>query len=202
MTRIVAGAARGRRLEVPPGDVTRPTSDRAREGLFGTLESLHGHLYGARVLDLYAGTGAVGLEALSRGAAAVTLVESSPRVVATLRANADAVGLLGGEIVLGSVAQVLASGPRGRAAYDIVFTDPPYALDEESLTADLTALVTRGWLADRGVVAVERASRGAAPTWPAGLGPVRERRYGEAVIHYAVAEARAVVEARAVGEST
>lgn len=186
MTRIVAGAARGRRLAVPPGDATRPTSDRAREGLFGTLESLHGHLYGARVLDLYAGTGAVGLEALSRGAAAVTLVESAPGPLATLRANVDAIRLAGAEIVPRPVASVLAAGPATRAAYDIVFSDPPYALEEPALAADLAALVERGWLAPAAVVAVERSSKGPAPTWPPALRPARERRYGEAVIHYAV----------------
>jgi 16S rRNA (guanine966-N2)-methyltransferase len=186
VTRIVAGAARGRRLAVPPGDATRPTSDRAREGLFGTLESLHGHLYGARVLDLYAGTGAVGLEALSRGAAAVTLVESAPGPLATLRANVDAIRLAGAEIVPRPVASVLAAGPATRAAYDIVFSDPPYALEEPALAADLAALVERGWLAPAAVVAVERSSKAPAPTWPPALRAARERRYGEAVIHYAV----------------
>jgi 16S rRNA (guanine966-N2)-methyltransferase len=186
VTRIVAGAARGRRLAVPPGDTTRPTSDRAREGLFGTLESLHGHLYGARVLDLYAGTGAVGLEALSRGASAVTLVESAPGPLTALRANVDAVRLAGAEVLARPVAAVLAAGPGPRLAYDIVFSDPPYALDDAALRADLEALLVAGWLAPAAVVAVERSSKGPAPDWPARLRPARERRYGEAVIHYAV----------------
>ncbi|MDQ1726754.1 MAG: rRNA (guanine966-N2)-methyltransferase [Frankiaceae bacterium] len=188
MTRIVAGAARGRRLTVPEGDSTRPTSDRAREGLFGTLESLHGHLYGTRVLDLYAGTGAVGLEALSRGATTVTLVESGDKALPALRANVDAVALPGAEVVVGAAEAFLAAGPGPRAPYDIVFADPPYALDAPSLVGVLEALLSGGWLAPKAVVAVERSSKGAAPQWPAGLRGVRERRYGEAMIHYATLE--------------
>jgi 16S rRNA (guanine966-N2)-methyltransferase len=98
MTRVIAGAAGGRRLAVPPGTGTRPTSDRAKEGLFSTWESLRGTLEGARVLDLYAGSGAVGLEALSRGAAHVLLAEADPRAARTVRENAAAVGLPGAEV--------------------------------------------------------------------------------------------------------
>ncbi|MCU1677913.1 MAG: putative methylase [Frankiales bacterium] len=189
MTRIVAGAARGRRLTVPPGDSTRPTSDRAREGLFGTLESLHGHLYGSRVLDLYAGTGAVGLEALSRGAEAVTLVESGEKALPVVRANMEAVGLPGAELVVGEVEVFVNAGPGLRAPYDIVFADPPYALDESALVAVLEDLVARSWLTGGGVVAVERSSKSPAPQWPTGLHGVRERRYGDAMIHYAASDA-------------
>ena len=187
MTRIVAGAARGRRLIVPEGDSTRPTSDRAREGLFGTLESLHGHLYGSRVLDLYAGTAAVGLEALSRGAEAVTLVESGDKALPSVRANIDVVALPGAELVAGPVETFLAAGPGLRAPYDIVFADPPYALDEPSLVGILETLISGGWLAVTATVAIERGSKSPAPQWPAGLRGVRDRRYGDAVIHYASA---------------
>ena len=93
MTRVIAGAARGRRLAVPAGRLTRPTSDRAREGLFGTLVALHGPLDGACVLDLYAGSGAVGLEALSRGARRALLVEADARAARVIRGNIEAVGL-------------------------------------------------------------------------------------------------------------
>jgi 16S rRNA (guanine966-N2)-methyltransferase len=197
MTRIVAGAARGRRLTVPEGDSTRPTSDRAREGLFGTLESLHGHLYGSRFLDLYAGTGAVGLEALSRGSSVVTLVESGEKALPALRANVDAVGLAGAEIVAAAAETVVGAGRGDRAPYDIVFADPPYALDPPALVALLEGLLTGGWLASSGVVAVERSSKGAPPQWPAGLRGLRERRYGEAMIYYATlnADVDAVVDA-------
>ena len=188
MTRIVAGAARGRRLTVPEGDSTRPTSDRAREGLFGTLESLHGHLYGSRVLDLYAGTAAVGLEALSRGAETVTLVESGEKALPTARANIEAVALPGADLVVGAVEVFVGAGPGLRAPYDIVFADPPYALEEPALVAVLEALVGRGWLAEKAIVAVERSSKSPAPQWPAGLRGVRDRRYGDAVIHYATVD--------------
>jgi 16S rRNA (guanine966-N2)-methyltransferase len=127
VARVIAGAAGGRRLAVPDGRGTRPTSDRAREGLFATIVSMTGSLAGARVLDLYAGSGAIGLEALSRGAEHVLLVESEPRAGRVIRDNIEAIGLAGAEVVTGRVERVLARGPdRGR--YDIVFADPPYAL--------------------------------------------------------------------------
>jgi 16S rRNA (guanine966-N2)-methyltransferase len=111
MTRVIAGAAGGRRLSVPGGRDTRPTSDRAREGLFATVRALAGPLAGASVLDLYAGSGALGLEALSRGAARVCLVEADPRAVRVIRANVAALGLPGAEVVAGRVEAVLARGP-------------------------------------------------------------------------------------------
>ena len=114
MPRIVAGAARGRRLAAPPGRGTRPTADRAREALFSALEAQLGSLAGRRVADLYAGSGAVGLEALSRGASAVVLVESDPAAVRSLRANVDAVGLPGAEVVAGRVERVVSRTDRLR----------------------------------------------------------------------------------------
>ncbi len=172
MTRIVAGTHRGRALAVPPGETTRPTSDRAREGLFSSLQSLV-ELDGAAVLDLYAGSGALGLEALSRGAGRATLVESDPRAVAALHRNAAALALPA-EVVAADVSAFLA-GPA--EPYEVVLLDPPYELDVDPV---LSALVP--WAAD--VVVVERRTRGAAPTWPAGLEPVRSRRYGEATLWY------------------
>jgi 16S rRNA (guanine966-N2)-methyltransferase len=111
MTRVIAGSAGGRRLSVPAGRDTRPTSDRAREGLFGTIEALHGPLVGANVLDLYAGSGAVGLEALSRGAARALLVEADQRAVKVIRANIAALGLPGATVAADRVERVLSSGP-------------------------------------------------------------------------------------------
>lgn len=108
---MIAGAARGRRLAVPPGRLTRPTSDRAREGLFATLTAIRGPLAGAGVLDLYAGSGAVGLEALSRGAARVLFIEADPRAARVIKENAAVVGLPGGTVVTGRVERVLARGP-------------------------------------------------------------------------------------------
>lgn len=179
MTRIVAGVAGGRRLRVPEGRGTRPTSDRAREGLFSSLEALYGPLAGARVLDLYAGSGAVGLEALSRGAGHVTLVESDGRAARVLRANAHAIGLPGAEVLAEPVERLVAVPPT--APYDVVFADPPYAVDVRPV---LESLVTQGWLASGALLAVERSSRDAELVWPDGVEALRSRRYGEATLWY------------------
>ena len=177
MTRIIAGEARGRRLQVPIGDVTRPTSDRAREGLFSSLQSL-GDVDGARVLDLYAGSGALGLEALSRGAASATLVEDDPSALNAIRDNVAKVNLPGAHVVPMKVEAFLAAEPEPR--YDVAFLDPPYDVDVAPV---LEALVP--WLTEAAVVAVERRTRGEEPTWPDGLQPERSRRYGEATLWYA-----------------
>ncbi|WP_045876115.1 16S rRNA (guanine(966)-N(2))-methyltransferase RsmD [Pseudofrankia sp. DC12] len=181
MTRVVGGAAGGRRLAVPPGQGTRPTSDRAREGLFNSLASLV-DLAGARVADLYAGSGAVGLEALSRGAAHALLVERDPKAAQVIRRNAAELALAGAEIVVGAVERVVDATPG--QAYDVVFLDPPYALDDVRLGEVLARLVDRRWLDRDGVCVVERARRSAAPHWPDGLVEVRSRGYGEAVLWY------------------
>ena len=183
MPRIVAGAARGRRLAAPPGRGTRPTADRAREALFSALEAQLGSLAGRRVADLYAGSGAVGLEALSRGASAVVLVESDPAAVRCLRANVDAVGLPGAEVLAGRVERVV-SRPTGSAAYDLLFADPPYELTDDDLRAVLTTAADNGWLAADALLVVERATRGEEWRWPAGVDALRSRRYGEATLWY------------------
>jgi 16S rRNA (guanine966-N2)-methyltransferase len=180
MTRLIAGTAGGRRLRVPPAGV-RPTGDRAREGMFNSLSTLM-DLEGAAVLDLYAGSGALGLEALSRGAGSVLFVESSPRVVPVLEANLAAVGLPGGRVVRGSVATVVAGRPP--QPFDLVLADPPYAAPSAEVADVLRALVAGGWLAPGAVVVVERSSREAAWEWPTPLVGLRERRYGEALLRY------------------
>ncbi|HVU90590.1 MAG TPA: 16S rRNA (guanine(966)-N(2))-methyltransferase RsmD [Jatrophihabitans sp.] len=178
--RIVAGAAKGRRLAAAAG-ATRPTSDRAREGLFNSLAGML-DLDRARVLDLFAGTGAVGLEALSRGAAEAVFVESDRAAAAVLRCNAATVGLPGVRVVQRPVAAFLAGPPE--RPFDLVFADPPYALAEAALAEMLATLAGGGWLAAGGVVVVERAARGPEIRWPEGLVGVRERRYGEGVLWY------------------
>jgi 16S rRNA (guanine966-N2)-methyltransferase len=185
MARVIAGEAGGRRLAVPDGRDTRPTSDRAREGLFATVVSLTGSLDGARVLDLYAGSGAVGLEALSRGAEHVLLVESGPRAARVIRDNIEAIGLAGAEVVTDRVERVLARGPASAEKYDVVFADPPYALAGDEVSAMLLTLSDHGWLAPGALVIVERATRSGPVSWPAGLRPDRARRYGEATFWYA-----------------
>ncbi|MER6578862.1 16S rRNA (guanine(966)-N(2))-methyltransferase RsmD [Nonomuraea sp. NPDC001023] len=181
MTRIIAGSAGGRRLAVPPGRGTRPTSDRAREGIFLTLDSLYG-LREARVLDLYAGSGAVGLESLSRGAAHALLVESDAKAIRTIRANIQSLGLEGAELVADKVERVLARPPE--EPYDIVFADPPYALGDGEVTRVLELLRDNGWLVGEGLVAFERETRGKSLMWPEGYVEERVRRYGEASVWY------------------
>jgi 16S rRNA (guanine966-N2)-methyltransferase len=183
MTRVIAGAAGGRRLAVPPGTATRPTSDRAKEGLFSTLQSLRGTLEGARVMDLYGGSGAVGLEALSRGAAHVLLSEADPRAARTIRENADAIGLPGAEVRAGKAEKVVA-GPPPAEPYDVVFLDPPYDTADADLREILLTLAVGGWLAADTLVTVERRTRGGEFDWPAGFAPLRSRRYGEATLWY------------------
>lgn len=183
MTRIVGGAAGGRRLVVPAGEGTRPTSDRGREGLFSALESRLGGLAGRRFLDLYAGSGAVGLEALSRGAVGVLLVEHERRALEALRANLATVGLPGARVRPGRVEQVVAAA-NPDAPYDVAFVDPPYALPDERLVAVLADLLAQGWVAPGSVVVVERATRSGEPSWPEGLVVDRGRRYGEATLWY------------------
>lgn len=168
---------------VPEGRDTRPTSDRAREGLFATISSIRGPLSGARVLDLYAGSGAVGLEALSRGAGHVLLVESGARAVRVIRQNIEALGLPGAEVAAGRVERVLARGPVG-GRYDVVFADPPYATADADVARVLAALAEHGWLAPGALVIVERATRSGPVTWPDGFVPDRARRYGEATFWY------------------
>ncbi|MFD4371754.1 16S rRNA (guanine(966)-N(2))-methyltransferase RsmD [Streptomyces sp. NPDC058486] len=182
MTRVIAGTAGGRRLAVPPGTGTRPTSDRAREGLFSTWEALHG-IEGARVADLYAGSGAVGLEALSRGAVHALLVEADARASRTVRENVSALGLPGAEARTGKAEQIV-TGPAPAEPYDLVFLDPPYAVADEELREILLTLRSGGWLSEDAVVTVERSTRGGSFGWPDGFEPLRSRRYGEGTFWY------------------
>jgi 16S rRNA (guanine966-N2)-methyltransferase len=184
MTRVIAGQAGGRRLAVPPGTTTRPTSDRAREGLFASLLSELGTFDGARVLDLYAGSGAIGLEALSRGAERVLLVESDARAAAVIKANVKAVDLPGATVAVDRVERLLARpSADNNDRFDLVIADPPYAVTEEAVTRVL-ALLKAGWLADDALVVIERATRSGPVDWPPGFLPGKSRRYGEATFWY------------------
>ncbi|MET7735593.1 16S rRNA (guanine(966)-N(2))-methyltransferase RsmD [Streptomyces sp. NPDC005402] len=184
MTRVIAGKAGGRRLAVPPGNGTRPTSDRAREGLFSTWQSLlGGPLAGERVLDLYAGSGAVGLEALSRGAAHTLLVEADARAARTIRENVKNIGLPGAEVRAGKAEQVIQQ-PAPAQPYDIVFLDPPYRVTDHDLREILLTLRAEHWLAPEALVTVERSTRGGEFKWPPGFDAVKARRYGEGTFWY------------------
>jgi 16S rRNA (guanine966-N2)-methyltransferase len=188
MTRVIAGAAGGRRLAVPPGNGTRPTSDRAREGLFSSWQSFLGTFDSVRVADLYAGSGAVGLEALSRGAAHALLVEDDVRAARTVRDNVRTLGLPGAEVRTGTAEQTV-NGPPPEIPYDLVFLDPPYAVTDDDLREILLTLLTRGWLTDDAVATVERSTRGGEFSWPGGFEPLRSRRYGEGTLWYGRAAA-------------
>lgn len=184
--RIIAGRAGSLRLKTPRSG-TRPTTDRVREGVFSSLEA-RAALEGAAVLDLFAGSGALGLESLSRGAASLVLVDRAADAAAVCRANAATVlaslGLDRSAVrVLPQTADSFLSGDTGR--YDLVFLDPPYDLSDDQLAATLDRLVAR--LNSGATVLVERSTRSPEPAWPAGLEPVRSRTYGETAIHLAEA---------------
>ncbi|MCB9538457.1 MAG: 16S rRNA (guanine(966)-N(2))-methyltransferase RsmD [Myxococcales bacterium] len=172
MVRIIAGRARGRRLEVPRGDGTRPTSDKVRGALFDALaHALGGACDDARVLDLFAGAGTLGLEAWSRGARHVTFVERDRRAAAVLRRNVEA-ARADAAVVVRPVAAFLAGPP---SPFDLVLLDPPYAAGAVEPT--LTALHAGGWLAPEALVCVEHPSGGRLIP-PAGLVEAWSRTYG------------------------
>ncbi|WJL95791.1 16S rRNA (guanine(966)-N(2))-methyltransferase RsmD [Microbacterium sp. ET2] len=191
MTRIISGRAGSLTLDVPDAG-TRPTSDRVRESLFNAL-SASDLLRGARVLDLYAGSGALGLEAASRGALTVDLVEKAPRAATVIRRNVTRVrSALRGEpdaariaVHRTAVEAYLRSAPV--AVFDLVFLDPPYDLSDADLGAALELLVPA--LSPQATVIVERAARSGAPSWPTGLTPERDRRYGDTALWWATRDA-------------
>jgi 16S rRNA (guanine966-N2)-methyltransferase len=183
VTRIIGGRAGSLRLEVPKSG-TRPTSDRVREAIFSALE-VRDRVEGARVLDLYAGSGALGLEAASRGAGRVTLVDRA--TAAVMRANtarvAKAVGAAVDVSVAGQPVHAYLAGATG--PFDTVFLDPPYELAAADLTRDLELLVPL--LAPDAVVLVERSSRDPEPAWPAGLALDRRKDYGDTALYWLTA---------------
>ena len=197
MTRIVAGFAGSLSLAVPRSG-TRPTSDRVREALFSALDAQDA-IRGTRVLDLYAGSGALGLEAASRGARSVTLVENHSGAAVLCRKNAAAIqraaparSALSIRVVPQSVHAFLAGPNLGggsgadstvRGTFDLVFLDPPYDLSDSDLAGNLTALTPL--LEDDAVVVVERSSRSPEPEWGQGLESTRHKVYGDTVVWYA-----------------
>jgi 16S rRNA (guanine966-N2)-methyltransferase len=180
VTRIIAGRAGSLTLEVPDAG-TRPTSDRVRESLFGALESADA-LRGAAVLDLYAGSGALALEAISRGAASADLVEKSPRAATVVQRNIARVAKSVGRDAAMNVhrSSAIAYLQTARGPFDLVFIDPPYDLAEHELTHALELLAPL--LSPHAVVVVERAKRSPEPTLPAGLIADRMKRYGDTAL--------------------
>lgn len=184
MTRIIAGGARGARLDVPDSG-TRPTSDRVRESLFGALESMDA-IDGARVLDLYAGSGALGLEAWSRGADSVELVELSRPAATIVGRNASIVAKAMRAPLTAKVHQstVRAYLSRAHGPFDLVFTDPPYDLDDAAMNADLVGLTPL--LSNDAIVVIERGKRATPPELAAaGLELLRSKTYGDTTLWWA-----------------
>jgi 16S rRNA (guanine966-N2)-methyltransferase len=181
--RIVAGSAGGRRLRTPPGASTRPTSDRVKEALFSALEAQVGTLAGRRFLDVFAGSGAIGLEARSRGASHVTLVERDPATARLIRANARSLGLDEVTVVAGAANTVAAEPPEG-GGYDVCFLDPPYGLRASQLETLLGTLAASGWLQAGCIVVLERSRRDGDWSWPEGFEGLRAKKYGETMLWY------------------
>ena len=188
MTRVVGGLARGVRLSVPNAG-TRPTSDRAREAVFSSLESVRGPWTDATVLDLYAGSGACGLEAASRGAAQVDLVESDRKAVAVIARNRESVLASGAQGVVEihqAAAERWVTAISNQAGYDVVFCDPPYSAPASDVAAVLAAVAAAGALAQEAFVVLERSARDPEWLWSAPFMARWDRRYGEA--HVWIAE--------------
>ena len=189
MSRIIAGSAGGRRIHMPPGSGTRPTTDRVREAIFSAIAAWAGTsaaapadaLSGLGFCDLYSGSGAVGLEAASRGAAPVLLVENDRRTVQHIRRSAAELGL-NVTIQVGDVPSLLRRpAPDG---FDIVFADPPYDQASESVDAQLAALIDHGWVSRPGLVILERSRRSAPPNWPVSVAETWSRPYGETGVYF------------------
>lgn len=159
-----------------PRSGTRPTTDRVRESLFNVLAARI-DFTGASVLDLYAGSGALGLEALSRGAASALFVESNYRAAAVIAENIASLGVAGATLRRGDVAAVLAAGTN--RPVDLVLADPPYDISEAEIHEMLIALASGGWVAPGTVVVIERGTSGRALSWPDGWTPWPQRRYSD-----------------------
>ena len=189
MSRIIAGSVGGRRISMPPGAGTRPTTDRVREAIFSAVAAWAATaaapsdetLAGLGFCDLYAGSGAVGLEAASRGAAPVLLVENDRRTAQHIRRSAQGLGL-DVTIQVGDVPSLLhRSAPAG---FDIVFADPPYEQETSTVSAQLADLVDHGWVSRPGLVILERSRRSAPPDWPVAVTETWVRAYGETTVYF------------------
>jgi 16S rRNA (guanine966-N2)-methyltransferase len=190
VSRIIAGSAKGHRIATPAHSLTRPTTDRVREALFSALESWFWSegaadraLEGRSFLDLYAGSGAIGLEAASRGAGPVLLVEADKKTADLIRANARSTGL-SVTVRTGRVDQVLGAGPDG-AGFEIGWRDPPYDMATDALDRTLALVDEHDWIVPAGLLVLERPRRSPEPTWPPSVERTWSRRYGETILHFA-----------------
>ena len=180
--RIIAGDAGGRRLAVPSGEAVRPTSDRVKESVFSALGL--GRLVGARVLDLYAGSGALGLEAVSRGAAEALLVDRDKAAAAAIRVNIDTLGFDGRAVLRQAAVATLLADPPGEP-FDLALLDPPYDTPAADVEEVLRLLVEREWVTLDATVVVERAAGSQVLNWPSGWGSTWERCYGDTLVLFA-----------------
>ena len=183
--RIIAGQAKGRNIDAV-ASATRPTSDRAREALFSTLASEFGDFEGLHVLDLYAGTGAIALEALSRGASVVHAVEKDEPAAQAIEKNYENIksAQCPGMFHLYTMGVNRFLQDKAQLQYHFVYVDPPYDLDDLDVIETLIQLVSGGFLHPQALIAVERNSRVREISWPDGLEQVREKNYGQATIFY------------------
>ena len=183
--RIIAGRAKGRSIDAV-ASATRPTSDRAREALFSTLTSEFGNFDGLHVLDLYAGTGAIALEALSRGASLVHAVEKDESAAKAIESNFENLktAQCPGTFHLYTIGVHRFLQDRAQVQYHFVYIDPPYDVDDIDVTETLIQLVSGGFLHPQALIAVERNSRVRELMWPDGLEHIREKNYGQATIFY------------------
>jgi 16S rRNA (guanine966-N2)-methyltransferase len=189
LSRIIAGSRRGRRIAMPLGDRTRPTSDRVREALFSAITAWAGtaaepaerSLAGLAFCDLYAGSGAVGLEAASRGATPVLLVERDGRTAQLIKSNSEALQL-SVEIATTSVARLLRRPPA--QSFDVVFADPPYELETGVVNDQLQQLVDNHWVGPGSLIVVERSRRSPELVWPASAAKRWSRAYGETILSF------------------
>jgi len=185
MSRIIAGAAGGTPLVSVPGSLTRPTTDRVKEALFSRLDAFE-VIADARVLDLYAGSGSLGVESASRGARTVDLVEFDGKASEVCQRNADLVNTVARQKTVSvhrSKVESFLDRAAGETRWDLVFLDPPYPLDEVALAAVLAKLLPH--LAEGAVVVVERSARTPEPSWPEGLERFAEKKYGETRLWFA-----------------
>ena len=185
--RIVAGEFRGRRLEAPKGEGTRPTTDRVREAVFSALSSIAGPgLGGGAALDAFAGTGALGLEALSRGIDSVTFVERDRAALASIRRNIETLGVGGRtQVVVGDALACAAKASLPGGPFSLLLLDPPYRLDADEVATMISQLVAHDLLGDEALIVLERAS-GTQVIWPAGVSLLTEKRYGTTAVDIAV----------------
>ena len=185
--RIIAGAAKGRPISAV-ASATRPTSDRAREALFSTLASEFGDFEGLKVLDLYAGTGAIALEALSRGAALVHAVEKDEAAAKAISSNYDSIksAQFAGTFHLYTMGAHRFLGDKAQYQYHFIYVDPPYDVDDIDIVETLVQLKENGFLHPDALIAIERNSRTKEISWPFGYEEIRVKNYGQATIFYGI----------------